>query len=363
MASAALCYSLASASTSLSSSSSAAFSNRVSDAAPTIVSVAPQVGYGSLKSVGLRSNNKATRLWNSSSWVRSEQRGGEASVGVGASGRSVEQSLEHNGDLLSTSTKESALILIRHGESLWNSKNLFTGCVDVPLSQKGVEEAIEAGKRISELPVDMIFTSALIRAQMTAMLAMTQHHRQKVPVILHNESERAEAWSAIFSEDTVEEVIPVVTAWQLNERMYGELQGLNKKETADKFGEDKVREWRRSYDIPPPNGESLEMCAERAVKYFVEMVVPELASGKNIMIAAHGNSLRAIIMYLDKLTSQEVIELELTTGIPMLYTIKDSKFHRRGSPVGPTVAGVYALTKELARYRDQANPLNGTSQD
>jgi hypothetical protein len=104
MASAALCYSLASASTSLSSSSSAAFSNRVSDAAPTIVSVAPQVGYGSLKSVGLRSNNKATRLWNSSSWVRSEQRGGEASVGVGASGRSVEQSLEHNGDLLSTST-------------------------------------------------------------------------------------------------------------------------------------------------------------------------------------------------------------------------------------------------------------------
>lgn len=97
-------------------------------------------------------------------------------------------------------TRESALILIRHGESLWNSKNLFTGCVDVPLSQTGVEEAIEAGKRISELPVDLIFTSALIRAQMTAMLAMTQHHRQKVPVILHNESERAKAWSTIFSD-------------------------------------------------------------------------------------------------------------------------------------------------------------------
>uniref|UniRef100_A0A7I4DTT4 phosphoglycerate mutase (2,3-diphosphoglycerate-dependent) n=1 Tax=Physcomitrium patens TaxID=3218 RepID=A0A7I4DTT4_PHYPA len=173
-----------------------------------------------------------------------------------------------NGNGSSTSTRESALILIRHGESLWNSKNLFTGCVDVPLSQKGVDEAIEAGKCISELPVDMIFTSALIRAQMTAMLAMTQHHRQKVPVILHNESERAEAWSRIFSD--TDEVIPVVTAWQLNERMYGELQGLNKAETAEKFGNEKVKEWRRSYDIPPPHGESLEMCAERAVKYFVE---------------------------------------------------------------------------------------------
>ncbi|KAG0576909.1 hypothetical protein KC19_5G117100 [Ceratodon purpureus] len=266
--------------------------------------------------------------------------------------------LVSNGIGSTSCTKESALILIRHGESLWNSKNLFTGCVDVPLSQKGVEEAIEAGKRISELPVDMIFTSALIRAQMTAMLAMTQHHRQKVPVILHNESERAESWSRIFSD--TDEVIPVVTAWQLNERMYGELQGLNKQETADKFGADKVKEWRRSYDIPPPNGESLEMCAERAVKYFVENVVPELEAGKNIMIAAHGNSLRAIIMYLDKLTPKEVIELELSTGIPMLYTLKDAEFLRRGSPVGPTVQGVYALTQELARYRDQSNPLNGT---
>jgi 2,3-bisphosphoglycerate-dependent phosphoglycerate mutase len=117
------------------------------------------------------------------------------------------------------STVDAALILIRHGESLWNSKNLFTGCVDVPLSEKGVNEAIEAGKRISDIPVDIIFTSALIRAQMTAMLAMTQHRRQKVPVILHNESERARAWSRIFSTDTDDQVIPVVTAWELNERM------------------------------------------------------------------------------------------------------------------------------------------------
>ncbi|XVF39486.1 hypothetical protein PTKIN_Ptkin01aG0038600 [Pterospermum kingtungense] len=203
-------------------------------------------------------------------------------------------------------SNEAALILIRHGESLWNEKNLFTGCVDVPLTKKGVEEAIEAGKRISNIPVDMIYASALIRAQMTAMLAMTQHRRKKVPIIMHNESEQARSWSQIYSEETLKRSIPVIAAWQLNERMYGELQGLNKQETADRFGREKVHEWRRSYDIPPPNGESLEMCAQRAVAYFKDNIEPQILSGKNVMIAAHGNSLRSIIMYLDKLTSQEV---------------------------------------------------------
>ncbi|KAL8136930.1 hypothetical protein V2J09_002931 [Rumex salicifolius] len=205
----------------------------------------------------------------------------------------------------SKKSTEASLILVRHGESLWNEKNLFTGCVDVPLTKKGVEEAIEAGKRICNIPVDMIFTSSLIRAQMTAMLAMTQHRQRKVPIVNHDESERAKIWSQIYSDDTVDQSIPVIAAWQLNERMYGELQGLNKQETADRFGQEKVHEWRRSYDIPPPNGESLEMCAERAVAYFREHIEPQLSSGKNVMIAAHGNSLRSIIMYLDKLTSQE----------------------------------------------------------
>ncbi|KAF3445777.1 hypothetical protein FNV43_RR10954 [Rhamnella rubrinervis] len=254
-------------------------------------------------------------------------------------------------------SNEAALILIRHGESLWNEKNLFTGCVDVPLTKKGVEEAIEAGKRISNIPVDMIYTSALIRAQMTAMLAMTQHRRKKVPIIIHNESEQARAWSQIFSEDTKKQSIPVVAAWQLNERMYGELQGLNKQETADRYGKEQVHEWRRSYDIPPPNGESLEMCAERAVAYFKDQIEPQLLSGKNVMIAAHGNSLRSIIMYLDKLTSQEVISLELSTGLPMLYIFKEGKFIRRGSPVGPTEAGVYAYTRNLALYRQKLDEM------
>ncbi|GLT93837.1 hypothetical protein SLE2022_116110 [Rubroshorea leprosula] len=254
-------------------------------------------------------------------------------------------------------SNEAALILIRHGESLWNEKNLFTGCVDVPLTKKGVEEAIEAGKRISNIPVDLIFTSSLIRAQMTAMLAMTQHRRRKVPIIIHNESDQARTWSQIYSEDTIKQSIPVIAAWQLNERMYGELQGLNKQETADRFGKEKVHEWRRSYDIPPPNGESLEMCAQRAVAYFKQNIEPQLLSGKNVMIAAHGNSLRSIIMYLDQLTSQEVISLELSTGIPMLYIFKEGKFIRRGSPVAPTEAGVYAYTRRLALYRQKLDEM------
>ncbi|KAK4747476.1 hypothetical protein SAY87_014062 [Trapa incisa] len=254
-------------------------------------------------------------------------------------------------------SNEAALILIRHGESLWNEKNLFTGCVDVPLTKKGIEEAIEAGKRISNIPIDVIYTSALIRAQMTAMLAMTQHRRKKVPIILHDDNERARQWSQIFSEDTNKQSIPVIRAWQLNERMYGELQGLNKQETANRYGKEQVHEWRRSYDIPPPNGESLEMCAQRAVAYFKDEIEPSLICGKNVMIAAHGNSLRSIIMYLDRLSSQEVISLELSTGIPMLYIFKEGKFIRRGSPVGPSEAGVYAYTRNLAQYRQKLDEM------
>ncbi|XP_057421619.1 2,3-bisphosphoglycerate-dependent phosphoglycerate mutase 1-like [Lotus japonicus] len=248
---------------------------------------------------------------------------------------------------------ESTLILIRHGESLWNEKNLFTGCCDVPLTKRGVEEAIEAGKRISCIPIDVIFTSALIRAQMTAMLAMTQHRRKKVPIIIHNESEQATTWTQVYSEKTTKQSIPVITSWQLNERMYGELQGLNKQETAERYGQEKVHEWRRSYDIPPPKGESLEMCSQRAVAYFKDFIEPQLKSGKHVMVAAHGNSLRSIIMYLERLTSQEVTNLELSTGIPLLYIYKEGEFISRGSPVGPTEAGVYAYTQSLAVYRQQ----------
>ncbi|KAL3004081.1 hypothetical protein AAZX31_08G142400 [Glycine max] len=194
---------------------------------------------------------------------------------------------------------ESALILVRHGESLWNEKNLFSGCCSVPLTNRGVEEAIEAGQRISYIPIDMIFTSALIRAQMTALLAMTRHSQKKVPIIIHDESEQATTWTQVYSEKTTKQSIPVITAWQLNERMYGELQGLNKQETAERYGKEKVHEWCRSFDIPLPKGESLEVCFQRAVPYFKDFIEPQLKSGKHVMVASHGNSLRSIIMYRD----------------------------------------------------------------
>ncbi|KAG9451596.1 hypothetical protein H6P81_011561 [Aristolochia fimbriata] len=322
-------------------------------------------GFGSLKGFGNASVKLAKVIGRDTSSARSRHSHSSGSklsvVRASSSNTSVADPVLLTSDNnISDSLKksnETALILIRHGESLWNEKNLFTGCVDVPLTKKGVEEAIEAGKRISNIPVDMIYTSALIRAQMTAMLAMTQHRRKKVPIIMHNETEQAKIWSQIYSEETMKQSIPVITAWQLNERMYGELQGLNKQETADRFGKEKVHEWRRSYDIPPPNGESLEMCAHRAVAYFKEHIEPQLLSGKHVMIAAHGNSLRSIIMYLDKLTSQEVISLELSTGIPMLYIFKEGKFIRRGSPVGPSEAGVYAYTRTLAAYRQKLDEM------
>ncbi|KAG5529418.1 hypothetical protein RHGRI_029969 [Rhododendron griersonianum] len=268
----------------------------------------------------------------------------EASSVHSASIDSIFSSLHGSIEDLGKISDESTLILIRHGESLWNEKNLFSGCVDVPLTNKGIEEAIEAGKRIRNLPIDIIYTSALIRAQMTAMLALTQHRCYKVPIIVHDESEESRTWSQIHSENTKRQSIPVVKAWQLNERRYGELQGFNKQETAERYGKEQVHEWRRSYSTCPPNGESLEMTSLRAVAYFREHIEPQLLSGKHVMVAAHANSLRAIIMYLDNLTSQEVIDLELSNGVPMLYICKEGKIIRRGSPLGSTEAGVYAYT-------------------
>ncbi|KAK4485949.1 hypothetical protein RD792_008601 [Penstemon davidsonii] len=285
--------------------------------------------------------------------VTNKQSGFSSSKSHAACTFRVLSSLQINANVPQTTENESALILIRHGESMWNEKNLFTGCVDVPLTEKGVKEAIEAGKRISNLPLDIIYTSALIRAQMTAMLALTQHRCMKVPIIVHSETEQARRWSQIYSEGTKKQSIPVVKAWQLNERMYGELQGLNKQETAEQYGKEQVHSWRRSYYVRPPNGESLEMCLGRAVTFFKEHIEPQLLIGRHVMVVAHANSLRSIIMYLDKLTSQEVINLELSTGVPMLYIYKEKNFIRRGSPLGSSAAGVYAYTESLAMYRQK----------
>ncbi len=226
----------------------------------------------------------------------------------------------------------SKLIMMRHGESKWNKMNLFTGWVDVPLSEKGIDEALDAGKLISEFPIDVIIMSTLIRSQMTAMIAMSQHKSGKVPVILHLGEGKLEEWSKIYSQETQENTIPVIRCWELNERMYGELQGLNKAETAEKFGEDQVKKWRRSFDIAPPEGESLEMTAARSIPYFKQVIVPLLEEGLNIFICAHGNSLRSIIMDLDGLNHEEVVKLEIGTGVPIIYSYANGEFAKESVP-------------------------------
>jgi 2,3-bisphosphoglycerate-dependent phosphoglycerate mutase len=220
------------------------------------------------------------------------------------------------------------LILLRHGASLWNEKNIFTGWVDIPLSSKGIEESFQAGKKISHIPVDAIFTSTLIRAQMTAMLAMSVHEGDRVPCIQHPEEGKLGEWAEIYSEETKKSCIPVHIVWQLNERMYGQLQGMNKDEMRKRYGADQVQVWRRSFDVPPPEGESLEMTAARSIPYFREIIIPLLKKGKNVLISAHGNSLRSIVMFLDKLSKEQVVNLEMATGAPVIYTFEAGHWHK-----------------------------------
>lgn len=192
------------------------------------------------------------------------------------------------------------LVLLRHGQSQWNLENRFTGWIDVDITELGEQEAKEAGTLLKEknLKFDFLFTSVLKRAIRTAELA---------------------AASADFDE------IPFERDQALNERHYGDLQGLNKAETALKFGDEQVHLWRRSYDINPPNGESLKDTAARTIPYYIEKIEPMVMSGKNVWVVAHGNSLRSLVMHLDNLTREEVLELNIPTGVPLVYEFEDGK--------------------------------------
>lgn len=230
----------------------------------------------------------------------------------------------------------SLLILMRHGQSVWNAANLFTGWVNVPLTPVGIDEALEGGRRISHLSIDEVHTSTLIRAQMTAMLALSQHSSGQTPVVkspqmreTHFEGDidaRLVDWTTVHGpQDTI---LPVYMAQELNERMYGDLQGLNKQDTRGKYGEEQVKIWRRSYDVPPPNGESLEMTAQRTLPYFTNSIVPSLKNNKNVFVAAHGNSLRSIIMDIEGLNQEEVLSLEVPTGVPLVYAWSEQGWER-----------------------------------
>lgn len=217
---------------------------------------------------------------------------------------------------------DTKLILLRHGRSVWNRKNLFTGWVDIPLDEGGIEEAYKAGDRLKEVPIDVVFTSKLIRAQMTIPYVFFRQKNQKVPLFLHPE----EKWSKVYSEKALEDSVPVHQAAELNERMYGALQGLNKKEMAEKYGEDQVHRWRRSFEEAPPEGESLKICSQRTIPYFEKAIAPVLKEGKNVLVAAHGNSLRSIIMHIEALSEKEVTRLEIATGDPLIYRFSEGRY-------------------------------------
>ena len=196
----------------------------------------------------------------------------------------------------------SSLILIRHGQSLWNAANRFTGWTDIDLSPEGEGEAAEAGMKLAGNLIDRVHTSDLIRAQRTAEI--------------------------ILKLNEVSGDVPTRYDERLNERHYGSLQGLNKAETAEKHGAEKVRIWRRSFDVAPPGGESLEMTAARTIPYFVEEIVPDLEQGLNVLVSAHGNSLRSIVMHIEAITPEEIISLEIPTGVPLFYTYAEGSITR-----------------------------------
>lgn len=222
--------------------------------------------------------------------------------------------------------REQKLILLRHGQSVWNKKNLFTGWVDIPMSEEGMQECFESGKKIQDIPIDVVFTSSLIRAQMTVPLALLHHKSGKIPVFLHPNQGKLDEWAQVYSQKAKEQLIPVYQAWELNERMYGELQGLNKQETAEKYGQEQVHIWRRSFDVEPPHGESLKKTSERTLPYFKKHIVPHLEKGETVLIAAHGNSLRSIVMHIESLSKDEVVALELPTGEPRIYSYQNGRY-------------------------------------
>ncbi len=188
------------------------------------------------------------------------------------------------------------LVLVRHGQSEWNAKNLFTGWKNPDLTQQGVEEARRAGRELRKRDIlfSVGFTSALLRAQHTMSL--------------------------IF-EELGQSAVPTVRDRALNERHYGDLSGLNKDEARDKWGEEQVRLWRRSYDVPPPGGESLKDTVARVLPFYCQRILPPVIRGERVLVAAHGNSLRALAMVLDQLTPETVSTLEIATGVPIIYQL------------------------------------------
>ena len=199
--------------------------------------------------------------------------------------------------------KSNILVLVRHGQSEWNKLNLFTGWKDPNLTQQGIAEASQAGEKLKDMSIkfDLMYTSVLQRAQLTGTIILEKLDQLNIPI-----------------EKNV----------NLNERDYGDLTGMNKDQARAEFGEEQVHIWRRSYDVPPPGGESLKNTYDRVVPYFKEKVLAQLESGKNILIAAHGNSLRSLVKYIENISEENILKFEIATGEPLFYEYISGKLKR-----------------------------------
>ena len=215
------------------------------------------------------------------------------------------------------------LILTRHGQSLWNAENRFTGWVDVPLSEQGRAEATIASCKLKDYRVRVCFTSMLFRAIETAIIILTEVDDicdGRVPIIKHDLDDADwHGWDQ-YKGDPAQE-LPVYPCAVLDECYYGDLQGLDKAETATKFGQEQVQLWRRSYHTAPPGGESLVDTVKRTVPFFCDRIQKHLIAGDNVLVAAHGNSLRSIIKHLENLSEEEIVKVELGTAVPIVYDI------------------------------------------
>ena len=214
----------------------------------------------------------------------------------------------------------SRLILVRHGESQWNLENRFTGWVDVPLSKKGIEESISAGKKLKDIEFDTMYVSHMLRAIQTLHYIIIESNDKRTPIIYHEEK-RIHDWEHHTSDPKTE--IPIYMSVDLAERYYGNLQGLNKQKTREEYGDEQVHLWRRSYDVNPPSGESLKNTCERTTPYYKKYILKDLQGGKTVLVSAHGNSLRAITMHIENISEQEIPDIEIPTGVPIVYSFDE----------------------------------------
>jgi 2,3-bisphosphoglycerate-dependent phosphoglycerate mutase len=210
----------------------------------------------------------------------------------------------------------SNLVLVRHGQTPWNKKQIFTGWADVSLTEQGIDEVQILAKKLKKMKFDAMFTSRLERARTTLLIITSE--QEHTGIFIHEHKQ----YNAIFDD---KHNMPVFADRDLNERHYGLLQGMKKDYARDKFGEEQVHKWRRSYDVRPPQGESLKDVYKRVVPYFEKNIMPLLQSDKNILISAHGNSLRALIKYIDDVSDEDIVNLELSPGDAIFYAMKKDK--------------------------------------